>query len=83
MEETLDIKESVILVVDDEPHVLDTIVDVLEDKNIENNFKFHTANSGNEALQILEELHNHIDLVITDQRMPDMTGAVLLIKMTE
>jgi two-component system, NtrC family, sensor kinase len=82
MEELLDIKESVILVVDDEPHVLDTIVDVLEDKNAENNFKFYTANSGREALQILDEKHEEIDLVITDQRMPDMSGAVLLTKMT-
>jgi two-component system, NtrC family, sensor kinase len=83
MEDILDIKGSVILVVDDEPHVLDTIIDVLEDKNTDKQFKFHTANSGAEALKTLEEYNSEIDLVITDQRMPDMSGAALLLKMTQ
>ncbi|MBU1627802.1 response regulator [bacterium] len=83
MEDLLDIKKSAILVVDDEPHVLDTIVDVLEEGNSDKNFKFYTANSGAEALNIVEEYNAELDLVITDQRMPDMTGAALLLKMTQ
>jgi two-component system, NtrC family, sensor kinase len=82
-EELTDIKKSGILIVDDEPHVLDTIVDVLDDKNSDDSFIFHTANSGKEALDTLKEKFEEIDLVISDQRMPDMTGSALLIMMTE
>lgn len=40
-----------------------------------------TALSGDEALKILE--NNHIDIIITDQRMPEMTGVEFLEKVLE
>ncbi len=44
-------------------------------------FKVHTAISGEEGLKILEE--NPIQVIITDQRMPEMTGIEFLIKVIE
>jgi len=64
-----------ILVVDDEPSVL---------KALERTFKFtyrvFKATSGEEALKIFKENKNDISLVIADQRMPSMSGIVLLEK---
>ena len=40
-----------------------------------------TALSGDEALKILSS--NHIDIIITDQRMPEMTGVEFLEKVLE
>ena len=39
-------------------------------------YKVHTAQSGEEGLEILKE--KDVSLVITDQRMPRMTGAQFL-----
>jgi len=67
-----------LLVVDDEPHVLETIIDVLEDRDQDGRLEFFSASSGEEALEMLENQHDEIDLVLTDQRMPGMSGAELL-----
>jgi len=75
--------KSKVLVVDDEPEVLETIIDVLEDRDEEGSMEFFAATSGKEALEILDERNGDIDLVITDQRMPEMTGAKLLTKVHE
>ena len=39
-------------------------------------YRIHVASSGEEGLEIMEK--NNIQLVITDQRMPDMTGIEFL-----
>ncbi len=44
-------------------------------------YKVHTAISGEEGLKILEE--NPVQVIITDQRMPEMTGIEFLIKVLE
>jgi len=67
-----------LLVVDDEPHVLETIIDVLEDRDEDGRLEFFSASSGEEALEMLDNHHEEIDLVLTDQRMPGMSGAQLL-----
>jgi two-component system response regulator AtoC len=68
---TLDVKRYPILVVDDEQDNLDAFR-----FNFRKTFDIITANSGPEALQILAE--REVAVVVTDQRMPKMTGVELL-----
>ncbi len=62
-----------VLVVDDDPLVLTNMAAMLEDLG----HTVHEASSGREALAILGR-ENAIDLVLTDQAMPQMTGAELI-----
>ncbi len=62
----------VILFVDDEENILKSIRRSLMDEPYEMFF----ANSGKEALKILEE--NKVDVIVTDMRMPEMNGLELL-----
>jgi len=65
-------RHATILVVDDDPLVAMSTVDMLEDLG-------HTvieANSGDQALRILEN-GRRIDLLLTDHAMPGMTGVEL------
>jgi len=64
-----------ILYVDDEAHNLTSFVATFRKE-----YKIHTATSGNDALEIMR--NNEIKLVITDQRMPEMTGIQLLEKLS-
>jgi CheY-like chemotaxis protein len=58
-------------------YVDDEIINLKIFKNaFRRDFEIITAESANEALEILEK--ERIDLVITDQRMPVMTGVELL-----
>ncbi|MDB4962341.1 MAG: two component, sigma54 specific, transcriptional regulator, Fis family [Myxococcales bacterium] len=68
---TLDVKRYPILVVDDEQDNLDAFR-----FNFRKTFDILTASSGPEALQILEE--KEVAVIVTDQRMPKMTGVELL-----
>ncbi|WP_425349867.1 response regulator [Mangrovicella endophytica] len=67
-----------ILVVDDDPLIAMTTVDMLEDLG----HRVIEANSGAEALDVLKR-EPSIDLVITDHSMPQMTGAELAIAALE
>src|SRR5579863_2344826 len=60
-----------VLLVDDEPDILFSLKGLLRHE-----FELYTAGSGREALQILAEHPIHV--VMTDERMPEMTGAELL-----
>jgi len=60
-----------ILVVDDEPMILDLLRVVLR-----RHWTVHTAGSAVEAMAVLER--EPIDVVISDQRMPEVTGVELL-----
>lgn len=66
-----------VLVVDDERQVLVAVEDVLS-----SSFKVFTAESAERALNMLEA-EREIAVVITDQRMPRMTGDELLVKMRD
>lgn len=69
-------KHYAILLVDDEADILDALYDTLyEDYNV---FK---ANNAKDALNILSK--NHIDLIISDQRMPVTTGVELFAQVNE
>jgi len=58
-----------VLVVDDDPYVLDVIASMLEDVGCD----VMTANSGPEALDTLRRADN-ISILITDINMPGMDG---------
>ena len=60
-----------ILVVDDEPDILFSLRALLR-----RDFEVHTAEGGAQALEVLRR--HPVHLVMTDQRMPEMTGAELL-----
>ncbi len=60
-----------ILLVDDEPEILFSLRGLLRRE-----FEVHTAESGAEAIEILKQYPIHV--VMTDQRMPGMTGVQLL-----
>jgi DNA-binding NtrC family response regulator len=60
-----------VLIVDDEPDILLSLKGLLRRE-----FELYTAGSGSEALEILAGQPIHV--VMTDQRMPEMTGVELL-----
>ncbi|MEB3196670.1 MAG: HD domain-containing phosphohydrolase [Candidatus Sericytochromatia bacterium] len=64
-------KKYAILVVDDEPDNL-----LLLERVLRREYNVFSANSGAEALEFLEGMD--VDMIISDQRMPQMTGAELL-----
>ncbi len=61
-----------LLLVDDEPNVPKSIRRALRSQQ----YAIHIASSGTEALELLE--NQPIDVVVSDHRMPGMTGAELL-----
>lgn len=66
-----DLMSNAVLIVDDDAPNLDVLASVLED-----DYTVHKAESGSEALKVLEA--NPLDVIIADQRMPEMTGVELL-----
>ena len=73
-------KKPVIICVDDEPTILDSLeIDLL--KAFEDKYLIETAESGEEALELLSELlaeQYEVPLVISDHIMPNMKGDELL-----
>ena len=72
----------VILCVDDEKIVLDSLKKELS-KSFDNNFTIEIAESGEEGLEIIEELiedNIEIPVVISDYVMPNMKGDEFLIE---
>ena len=63
-----------VLLVDDEKHILNSIKRLLRKEN----YKVLTADTGEKGLEILRK--NEIHLVISDQRMPNMSGSDFLRK---
>lgn len=62
-----------VLLVDDDPLILVSAEAMLEDLG----YKVLTADSGEQALKVLERLGSAINLLITDHMMPGMLGPVL------
>jgi nitrogen fixation negative regulator NifL len=71
--ETLPQGNETILVVEENLAMRFTLVDSLSELN----YQVLTAESGKDALTLLGEAHQDIDLIITDWLMPDMDGAYL------
>ena len=61
------------LCVDDEPHVLEGLRDSLS-----RSFDVHVAESGADGLALLEQDPGGYAVVISDMRMPGMSGAAFL-----
>jgi response regulator RpfG family c-di-GMP phosphodiesterase len=66
-------KKHTLLVVDDEPNVCDSVHDLLRRE-----FRVLTARNADEGFKLMQEQEVHI--VMTDQRMPKVTGVELLSK---
>ena len=64
-------KKGKILCVDDEPNIVRALQWLLQ-----KDFEVLTANSGDEALELVKQ--HDFDVIISDQRMPIMTGVELL-----
>lgn len=61
-----------LLLVDDEPNILNALKRLLR----RDEYRILTANGGHEGLEALEK--NRVDVIISDQRMPMMTGVEFL-----
>jgi response regulator RpfG family c-di-GMP phosphodiesterase len=66
-----------VLCVDDEKNILNSLRRLLRQEN----YNLLTASSGAEGLKLLEE--THVQLVISDQRMPEMSGVDFLSHVSE
>ena len=66
-----------ILIVDDEPHVISALVRVLDEEP----YRIAGAGNGQEALELMTR--QHFKVVISDERMPEMDGAVFLSRVKE
>ena len=66
-----------IMFVDDEQNILNSLVRLFRKED----YEIFTATSGAEALEIFED--NDISLVISDHRMPEMSGVEFLSKVVE
>ena len=64
--------DRVILLVDDEPHILNSLKRLLRQEN----YSILAATSGREGLELLKA--HPVQMVVSDQRMPEMTGIEFL-----
>jgi response regulator RpfG family c-di-GMP phosphodiesterase len=65
-----------LLVVDDEPDVCDSIHDLFR-----RDFKVLKARSANDGYRLMQE--NEVHIVLTDQRMPQMSGVEMLARVRQ
>lgn len=72
MENNMDESQHTILCVDDEQNILHALKRLLRREN----YRVLTTSSGAEALEMLKR--NDVHLVVSDQRMPDMSGTEFL-----
>lgn len=66
-----------LLFVDDEKHIINALTRLFRSPE----YVVHSAESGKEGLEILEK--NKIDVIISDMRMPEMSGDEFLEQVTE
>ncbi|MFZ0547032.1 MAG: response regulator [Candidatus Promineifilaceae bacterium] len=64
-------RAGVVLVIDDEEPVREAVIDILEIEAI----RVLTATNGLEGIEVFEQHHNDIDLVLLDLSMPGLGGA--------
>jgi len=66
-----------LLLVDDEPNILSSLARLLRKEG----YRIFTANGGQEGLELLDR--EPIDVIVSDQRMPQMTGVEFLSQVKE
>ncbi len=71
-------KQDTILVVDDDPNITNLLVRIIEKEGYKNVL---TADSGEKALSLVQG--NNVSIVLTDVRMPSMTGIELMERVKE
>ena len=71
-------KQDTILVVDDDPNITNLLVRIIEKEGYKNVL---TADSGEKALSLVQG--NNVSIVLTDVRMPSMTGIELMERIKE
>ena len=64
----MSLEDKSVLFVDDEPSILQALKRMLRKEE----YRIFTANSGPEGLEIMK--NNDIQLIVSDHRMPEMTG---------
>lgn len=64
--------QATVLVVDDEPFILESLAPLLAD------FNFHVFTSGHPAEALLKLRAHHVDAILTDVNMPGMSGIKFL-----
>ncbi len=69
--------ERTLLLVDDEPHILSSLGRLLREEG----YRIFTAAGGREGLALLDK--ERIDVIVSDQRMPQMTGVEFLSNVKE
>lgn len=69
-------KKHTLLVVDDEPDVVDSVHDLLRRE-----FTVLKAKSAEEGIALMQ--HNEVHIIMTDQRMPKITGVELLARIRQ
>src|SRR5215467_5012364 len=72
----MELKDAAVLIVDDEPMLLEIFSEWLQEENC----RVLTAGDGAAALQILQS--HHVDVIVSDVRMPVMDGILLLKNLT-
>ncbi len=72
-------KKTTVLVVDDNPGILDLVGKMLKCEG----FAVITANDGEEGLEKFKKYQNTINFLVTDNMMPKMRGPQLFIKIQE
>src|SRR5215469_12774356 len=73
----MELKNATVLIVDDERMLLDVFSEWLEEENC----RVLTAEDGAAALRILR--YQHVDVIVSDVRMPVMDGILLLTNLTK
>jgi PAS domain S-box-containing protein len=77
--ESLSVNMGMVLVVEDEPRLLNISREILEELDCQ----VLTAGSSAEAIEIAEDMSYNIDLLITDVIMPEMNGRELASRITK
>jgi two-component system cell cycle sensor histidine kinase/response regulator CckA len=76
---TQDTQKPTILVVDDDAELLKVTARVLK----LHGYTVHTADRCTQAIELVEQLDDAVDLLLTDMQMPEMDGCELAVRLAD